>query len=369
MIDIPKTCKAAILEEYGKPLQLREVPIPRVEPGGILVKVEMAGICGTDVHQQRGELSIKSPLPNIQGHETIGRIVKLGKGRTQDVSGENLSIGDRIMWAHADCGECYWCEVVRHPVLCARRSGYGFAPPEALRGGFAEYEYVTPATKIVRVPDELTEEEAIGVGCAFRTVVAAYERLGCIGFQENVVIQGAGPVGLYSLLMAGEGGAGKTIVIGAPAKRLELAKKWGADYVINIDEMKDPAQRKERVLELTNGRGPEIVIECSGVLAAFNEGLDMIQKGGRYLVLGQTSTESIPVMPNLIVGKSLTIVGSVSAAIPHFYKALQFIKHKRTKYPFADIVSTKYRLEQINDALANMGSGQEIKPVIDNRDR
>jgi threonine dehydrogenase-like Zn-dependent dehydrogenase len=253
--------------------------------------------------------------------------------------------------------------------LCAKRSGYGFAPPEALRGGFAEYEYVTPATKVVKVPDELTEEEAIGVGCAFRSVVAGYERLGGIRFQENVVIQGAGPIGLYSLLMAVECGAGKVIVIGAPAGRLDLAKKWGASNVINIDVVKDPAQRKEQVLSLTSGRGPEVVIEGSGIPAAFNEGLDMIQKGGRYLVMGQTSAVTLPVAPGIITGKGLTVVGSVSAAIPHFYKALQFIKIKRTKYPFANIVTTKYRLEQINDALANMASGTEIKPVIDNRGR
>jgi L-iditol 2-dehydrogenase len=369
MVEIPKTSKAAVLEEYGKPLQIREVPIPEVEPRGILVKVEMAGICGTDVHQQRGELTIKSPLPNIQGHETIGSIVKLGVGRARDAAGEPLRIRDRIMWAHADCGECYWCEIAREPVLCAHRSGYGFGPPEALRGGFAEYEYVTPATEVVRVPDELIEEEAIGVGCAFRSVVAGYERLGGIRFQENVVVQGAGPVGLYSLLIAAEGGAGKVIVIGAPEGRLELAKKWGASHMINIDDVKDPAQRKEQVLALTFGRGPEVVIECSGSPAAFTEGLDMIQRGGRYLVMGQTSAATIPVAPGIITGKGLTIVGSVSAAIPHFYKALQFIKNKRTKYPFADIVTTKYRLEQINDALANMASGKEIKPVIDNRGR
>jgi D-arabinose 1-dehydrogenase-like Zn-dependent alcohol dehydrogenase len=126
MKEIPKTCKAAILEEYCKPLQIREVPIPEVQPGAILVKVEMAGICGTDVHQHKGDLTIKSPLPNIQGHETIGRIVKLGPGRVEDAAGEPLKVGDRIMWAHADCGECYWCEIARDPVLCASRSGYGF---------------------------------------------------------------------------------------------------------------------------------------------------------------------------------------------------------------------------------------------------
>jgi D-arabinose 1-dehydrogenase-like Zn-dependent alcohol dehydrogenase len=109
MSSIPKTCKAAVLEEYGKQLAIREVAVPEIGPGAILVKVEMAGICGTDVHQQQGELTIKSPLPNIQGHETIGRIVELGEGRMKDAAGEEIKIGDRIMWAHADCGECYWC--------------------------------------------------------------------------------------------------------------------------------------------------------------------------------------------------------------------------------------------------------------------
>jgi threonine dehydrogenase-like Zn-dependent dehydrogenase len=369
MVSIPKTCKAAVLEEYGKPISIREVPIPEVEPRGILLKVEMAGICGTDIHQSHGTLTIKPPLPNIQGHETIGRIVKLGEGRTIDVSGEPLQIGDRIMWAHADCGECYWCEVARQQVHCAKRQGYGFAPPAALRGGFAEYEYVTPLTKVVKVPEDLTEEEAIGVGCAFRSVVAGYERLGGVRFQENVVIQGAGPIGLYSCLMAAEGGAAKVIVVGAPARRLELAKRWGASAVIDIDEAKDSGLRRELILALTGGRGPELVVEGSGVPAAFNEGLDMIQKGGRYLVLGQSSAATIPVAPGAITGKGLTVIGSVSAAIQHFYLALRFIRNRRTKYPFADIVSHKYQLEQINEAFADMQSGKAIKPVIDNRGR
>lgn len=369
MAAIPKACKAAVLEAYGQPLQMREVAIPEVEPKAILVKVEMAGICGTDIHQHHGTLTIKPPLPNIQGHETIGRIVKLGEGRTKDVAEEPLTVGDRIMWAHADCCECYYCEVARAQVHCSKRSGYGFAPPVALRGGFAEYEYITPLTKVVKVPEELSEEEAVGVGCAFRSVVAGYERLGGIHLQENVVVQGAGPIGLYSLVMAVESGAGKVIVIGAPAERLALAKKWGASEVINIEEVPDSAKRREMVLALTNGRGPEVVIEGSGVPAAFNEGLDMIQKGGRYLVLGQSSAKTIPVAPGIITGKGLTVIGSVSAAIQHFYKALQFIKNKRSKYPFAEIVSRKYQLEEINEAFANMAAGRDIKPVIDNRNR
>jgi threonine dehydrogenase-like Zn-dependent dehydrogenase len=367
MAEIPKTCKAALLEEYGKPLQIREVQVRDVEAMGVLVKVEMAGICGTDVHSQRGELTIKPPLPTIPGHETIGRIVKLGAGRKMDVSGEPLREGDRVMWAHVDCGECYGCEIARDSVQCTSRMFYGYAHPSKLLGGFAEYEYLTPQTKIVRVPDEVTEEEAIGVGCAFRTVVGGYERFGGIRFQENVVIQGAGPVGLYSALVAAESGAGSVIVVGAPATRLELAKRWGATHTINIDEVKDPVARKNQILELTNGRGPEAVVECSGVPMAFNEGLDMIQKGGRYLVMGQTSAATIPMAPGLITGKGLNVVGGSGASIPHYYKALRFIKSKRNRYPFADLVTHKFRLEDIMKAYEVMASGEAIKPVIDNR--
>ncbi len=362
---VPKTCKAAVLVEYGKPLEIQEVEIPEVGPGAILVKVLLAGICGTDVHQQRGELTIKSPLPNLQGHETIGQIVKLGEGRVGDAAGEPLKVGDRIMWAHADCGECYWCNIARDPVLCARRSGYGWAPPSALRGGFAEYEYVTPATNVVKVPDELSDEEAIGVGCAFRSVMAGYERFGRVGLMEDFVIQGSGPIGLYSTVMARESGARKVIVIGAPANRLDLAKRWGADDVISIEEM--PSAEERLVLDLTEGRGPLGMVEATGVPAAFAEGLEMIQKGGRYLILGQTSASTVPIMPSRINEKALTIVGSVSAHIVHFYKALQFIKTHRHKYPFAAIVSGHYRLEEVNEALANMACGKEIKAVIDNR--
>lgn len=368
-MEIPKTCKAALLEEYGKPLQIREVRIRDVEPMGVLVKVEMAGICGTDVHSQRGELTIKPPLPTIPGHETIGRIVKLGAGRKIDVAGEPLREGDRVMWAHVDCGECYGCEIARDSVQCTHRMFYGYAHPSQLLGGFAEFEYLTPQTKIVKVPDEVTEEEAIGVGCAFRTVVGGYERFGGIRLQENVVVQGAGPVGLYAALVAAESGAASVIVVGAPATRLELATRWGASHTINIDEVRDPAARKDEILKLTSGRGPEVVIECSGVPVAFNEGLDMIQKGGRYLVMGQTSAATIPMAPGLITGKGLNVVGGSGASIPHYYKALQFIKNKRNEYPLADIITHKFALEDIMEAYGVMASGEAIKPVIDNRGR
>ncbi len=369
MADIPKTCRAAVLTEYGKPLEIREVPIPPVTDGAILVKVEMAGICGSDIHIASGNLGIKAPLPFIMGHETIGRIVALGKGRVHDAAGEPLRIGDRIMWAHADCYDCYYCNILRKPMLCEHRQGYGMSPLDKLMGGFSEYEYVIPVTKVVKIPSELTEEESIGVACAFRSVVAAFEKLGGIGLSDSVVIQGAGPVGLYAAVLARESGAGRVIVVGAPKERLELAKKWGADEVVNIEEVTDPLERKARILDLTGNRGPELVVECSGYPPAFNEGVDMVQKGGRYLVVGQTSPSQITFNPYTILQKNLQIIGSGGAIIHHFHRALEFIKFNKHKYPFGELVSRKYRLEEINEALDNMKAGREIKPAVDNRDR
>jgi threonine dehydrogenase-like Zn-dependent dehydrogenase len=159
------------------------------------------------------------------------------------------------------------------------------------------------------------------------------------------------------------------IVVGAPAGRLALAERWGADHVIDIDDVKEHAARKEIIYALTNGRGPELVVECSGYAPAFAEGVDLVQKGGRYLVVGQTSPAEITFSPYTILQKNMQIIGSGGAVIHHFYKALQFIKARRDKYPLGDIVSRKYALEDINEALADMQAGKEIKPAIDNRAR
>jgi D-arabinose 1-dehydrogenase-like Zn-dependent alcohol dehydrogenase len=367
MSEIPQKSKAVVIAAYNKPYEMREFPIPEVEPKAILVKVEMAGVCGTDVHQWQGDMGMRPQLPIIPGHEVIGRIVKMGAGRTVDSAGDPLSIGDRIMWPHVSCGKCFSCVINNQPTLCERRFSYGMSYSGAypyLSGGYAEYEYVIPEAEVIKIPKELANEEVIGVCCAFRTAVAAFERFGCLGIQSSVVIQGCGPVGLYSTLLALEGGASQVIVVGAPALRLDLAKKWGAKHVIDIEKMPDPAQRKAEILKVTDGRGPDVVVEASGVTAAFREGMDMIRKGGRYLIIGQSSMAEQSIIPGLIMFKHLEIIGNASGTIRHFYKALQFIKNKRDRYSFADIVTNKYSLNQVNEAVLSMMSGKEIKPVI-----
>ena len=373
MSNAPKTCKAAVLVEYGKPDVIRDVPIPDVLPGCVLARVLMAGICGTDVHQHNGTIEFKPPLPNIQGHETLGEVVELGEGRAFDIAGQPLKPGDRIMWAHPFCGECYYCKVHRKRYMCERSAaGYGFATPDRLWGGFAEYVFINEMTEIVRVPDSVKDEEALGVGCAFRTVVSGFERLqrhSAIGTADSVVVQGCGPIGLYSTLLASHSGAGKIIVVGAPDVRLELAREWGATHTISIDEVRSHEERVKLVLDLTDGRGAEFCIEAAGVPDAFLQGFDFMRKDCTYLVMGQTSAKTVPFMPNMLQRKQACVIGSGGADARHFYKALKFIEAHREKVDFSKIISSTYELEDINEALENMAKGADIKGAIDNRSR
>ena len=365
-----KKAKAMVLEEYGQPDVLREIDIPEVKDGDILVKVQMAGICGTDVHQQIGDLSIKPPTPMIQGHETLGKIVEM-KGVTHDVTGTPVKEGDRILWAHQFCGECYACKIWHQPFACFHSKGYGFAPPVALRGGFAEYELVTKGTDFVRVPDSVKDEEALGVGCAFRTVVNGFDKLmehGGVPTGGTVVVQGAGPIGLYSVVMAAQTGAAKIIAVDMFEGRLEFAKKWGATHTINMKEITDPHERAEYVRSLTGGIGADVVIEGAGAPVAIPEGLDYLAKFGKYLIMGQTSRRSVEIIPNDIMNKQACILGSGSADIRHFVKALKFIEAYREKYPFGELISRTYKLEEANLALHNMLEGKDLKAAIDMRD-
>jgi L-iditol 2-dehydrogenase len=367
MSTLPRTSRAAVLVDYNQPLEFRELAVPPLEPGAILVKVEAATVCGTDVHVYHGKLTQISQLPLVPGHEIVGRIVQLGEGREKDAADRPLRLGDRIVWAYPWCGQCYYCTIARQPTLCPNAKMYGYGPcdvPPYLIGGFSEYAYVRPACHVVKAPEELDVRVVASATCALRTIVHGFERLGGLRVQESVLILGCGPVGLYALAMALVSGAAKTIVLGAPGKRLALAEKWGAHHTINIEEVPNAGERKKLILDLTEGRGPDVVIECAGPSAAFKDGLEVVRRGGRFLVIGQTDPTPISIVPNLINLRSIEVIGVASAAVSHFYKALQFLQNNQQRFSFLDLISNTYRLEEANTALKSMEQLQEIKPAI-----
>lgn len=411
------TCKASVLENFKAPLRVREFPLPDLlEPGAALVRTEMAGICGTDVHLWKGELPIA--LPVILGHETVGRIERLGEGLERDWTGQPLRVGDRVAWTSAtSCGQCYYCVEKQQPTRCPQRRAYGISyrcdQPPHLLGGYAEFHYLRPRANIFKLPDDLPTESIIGAGCALITAIHGVERI-CVesasrdendasalhsigpeagnprfykrGYShpaalsiasadampvlpllwtDSVVVQGAGPVGIAALAVAKSAGAKRAIVIGGPGHRLDLARRFGADQVIDIDQVREPAARIEAVRQLTGGYGADAVLECVGNPAAVIEGTEMCRDGGKYLVLGHYCDAGTAAFnPHVVTRKQLQVFGSWSSEPRHLRMAIEFLRANRQRFPFHEMVSHRFSLERADEALQTTARWESAKSVL-----
>ena len=362
------TAKAAVLEHFDAPLQLREYPLPsQPEAGAALVRTEMAGICGTDVHLWKGQLPIA--LPIILGHETVGTIVQLGDGLERDWTGQPLKLGDRVTWTSTtSCGSCYYCAEKRQPTRCPHRRAYGigYRSDEAphFLGGYAEFHYLRARANIFKLPEELPTEALIGAGCALITAIHGIERTG-IEWRDTVVVQGAGPVGISALAVAKSAGASKVIVIGGPKHRLEMAKRFGADHTLDLAEMPTAADRLALVRELTGGYGADVVLECVGLPGAVVEGMELCRDGGKYLVLGHyCDAGPVSFNPHVITRKQLQVFGSWSSEPRHMKLAIEFLRTTQERFPFSSMVTHRFSLAQANEALATTANWQSAKSVI-----
>ena len=357
-----------MVRTFGDPVRIEDVPVPaELEAGAILVRIEMCSVCGTDVHLWQGSLSTKVELPVILGHEMVGRIVKMGSGPERDTVGQPLRVGDRVTWAHTSCNSCFFCTVAQEPTLCQNARRYMYERMDRfpfLFGGFAEYGYVLAEAGRVRVPDDIPNEFASLSSCALRSVMNAVDVLDGIGTSEVVVIQGAGPLGLLATAVARVAGARRVITIGAPDARLAIAQEFGADEILSVEKT-SAEERTARVRDVTGGRGADIVMEFTGHPQAFNEGLDLIRRGGRYVVVGQLGSGTTTFRPALIVSKQLKILGSLSGRAKAYWKALDFLSAHKNTIPFGRMISSHYRLEEVNTALERMKRFEEIKPVIE----
>ncbi len=348
------TGRAALFDKTGEPMQLKEFPVADPEPGQVLVKLSQTNICGSDLHMWRGETPPfgKGGMPVILGHEMTGRVYKLGQGVTKDALGKSLKEGDRIVYSYySSCGHCQAC--LRGDENQCMTSLMTVVRPAAKAphfwGGFADYYYVSPGQKILKVHDDLTDEMVAGVNCALSQVVHGLF-VADLKFGETVVIQGAGGLGLYATAVAREMGASTVIVIDGVPERLEMAKKMGADAVIDLRELDNGKARTNKVLQLTEGWGADLVVEVVGRAEVMPEGVRMMGRGGRYLTLGNiTPRASYQEDPSILVGGNRSIIG-VSLYPPVILKkALDFLKRCKDKYPLGSM-PVKYSLDKINEA-------------------
>lgn len=366
--------KAAIMVGFNVPFKVKEYPVPKPEKGAALVKMLLSGVCGTDVHTWMGQVGGKTlDLPVILGHENVGEIIELGEGLNKDWVGEPLEVSDRVTWPTTIgryCYKCYNCVVSGIPVKCLNRRTYGAGISSErwphFTGGWAQYVYIFPETALIKLPKTLPTEALVACGCAAPTMVHTFERAG-LGGGETVVIQGSGALGLVGIAMAREYGAEKIIVIGGPENRLKLAEKWGADHVIDISEVKSPDERVRAVYEFTNNRGADIVIEVTGIPSVVSEGVKMVRDGGKYLVVGQfmDAGPAEDFHPFWIVFKYLHIIGVYSFEPKHVWKAVKFVDRTENKYKYEQLITHKFPLEKVTEAVKTAASWKCIRAAID----
>ena len=359
---------AAFVEPYH--FELTELPTPEVEPGGILVEIRSAGICGSDLHYWRGEMKPMlrgKPGPVILGHEMTGVVHTLGQGVATDSLGQPLREGERVAYTYFfPCRRCYVCmrgELNHCPDRFRFRASIEEYP--YCSGGYADYFYLPPGHFVFKVPDELSDEAVVPANCAVSQVIYALRQTGPhIG--DSVVVQGAGGLGIYAAAAAREMGAGRVISIDGIVKRLELAGQCGADHTININEYSTPASRVERVRELTQGRGADVVLEVVGYPEVVPEGLEMLRRGGTFVEIGNIGANSFV---NLDMSK---ILWGVTRIIPTVHYdpyilpvALDFLVRTRDRYPLSEVMSHQFPLERIREAFeqAEWGGKAEGTPI------
>lgn len=362
--------RVAAFYGHGKPMVMKEYTVPEPEPGAIVIRTSIANVCGSDLHQWRGEFDIVKfgrPLPQILGHEMTGTVFRLGEGVKEDTSGKPLAVGDRVVWRYFyPCGSCRAClkGVTR---ACIRARAYlnksADEPPHFV-GAFADYYYVFPRAAIFKVPDELSDALVAGFNCALSQVVGGLQ-LAQLRPGDSVVIQGAGGLGVYATAVAREMGAGKVIVVDGIGPRLDLARRFGADETIDLREIPDPAKRVERVRELTDGWGADVVAELAGHPRVVNEGLQMLGRTGRYLEIGNISPGlEYAHDPSALVFKNATVYNMVYYEGDNLRQALDLAYRTRDRYPWHEVVSHTFPLERVNEAFAAADRGEVTRAAV-----
>ncbi len=350
-----------------QPIELREFARPELPPGGALLRTARSEVCGTDVHLWHGRLA-GVPYPIIPGHVSAGTLESI-RGPLRGLDGSDLREGDRAVFfdVHRTCGRCRACAVHRTPTRCSARRVYGITDPAAdgLFGGWAQAIYLEPGVGIARLPDAVSVDDYIGGGCGLVTAVHIIERA-TLRPGDSVLVQGTGAVGLSAIALARLSGASTIVAIGAPADRLALALRMGADLALDL-QATTPEQRLEQVRALTYGEGADVVIEAAGSARAIEEGLTLVRDGGRYVVAGHY-TDVGPSAVNAhqhINRKHLEIRGCWGSEPGHFLRALSFLERHAGRVAWREIGSRTYALTRLNEALADAEAMRITKALVD----
>jgi propanol-preferring alcohol dehydrogenase len=328
-----KTMKAAVVEAFGKPLVIREVPIPTPGPGQALIQILATGVCHTDLHAADGDWPFKPTPPFIPGHEGVGIVTAVGPGVS------HLKEGDRVglPWMHSACGRCEYCLSAREP-LCPERQYSGYS----VDGSFAEYA-LGQADYLARIPDRLSSVAAAPILCAGVTTYKGLKETG-VRAGEWVVISGTGGLGHIAIQYAKAMGM-RVAAVDLGAEKMALARKLGAEITVDAST-DDPVQNIHKQINGAHG-----VLVTAASRTAFKQAVGMLRAGGTCILIGLPPGEfPIPIFD--VVLNCYTLRGSAVGTRLDLQEAL-------TCAAIGDVEATieTQPLEAINDVFDRLRQG------------
>lgn len=360
-----KTGRAVVYEKPNAPFEVREYPVRDARAGEVLVHITMSTICRSDIHSYEGHRP--NPCPGILGHEIIGVIEQIGEGMHEDMRGDALAVGDRVTWTeYFHDGPSYYRDVHDMPQKAPGLRKYGHDLVENdphFLGGFADYCYILPGTGILKLPDGLSDEEATPLNCGVATMICVTEAA-AIAVGETVVVQGLGLLGIYGCAIARARGAARVIAVDAVPSRLEIAKRFGANLALDASAMSED-DLVHAVRDASPPDGPDVVLEVCGVPSVVPIGIRMLRTGGRYVLAGVVNPGSCFTLDgNDLIRKWITLKGIHNYHPRHLIQALDFVMANRDRFPFKEIVDSRFGLDELSEAFAKAANRSVLRAAI-----
>lgn len=334
--------KAAVMEEIGKPLVVKDRPVPEIGNDEALVETRACGICGTDLHILKG-LAYVPELPHIPGHENAGVVVKVGS----DVTG--LKVGQRVV-AHNffTCGRCYYCRIGRDTQCTDLKGLLGVLND----GGFAEY-FKVPAKNLFELPESVSFEAGGLIADAVLTAVHAMRR-SRLELNDTAAVIGSGGIGQCLIQMLRANGV-KVVATSRSAGKLEFAKKLGADLVVQADNQASV----EQIKTFSGGDGVQCVFDCVGSADTMKAAASYVMRGGQIIVIGEEP--EFPAIDTIqIAQREIEIIGSRNGTKQDMIDAISMVASGIVE-PHIDRI---FPLEQINQAFEFMTSGNMSGRIV-----
>jgi len=356
--------RAAVCRAFGQPLVIEEVSLAAPGPGEIKVKVAACAICHSDILYAEGGWG--GTLPAVYGHEAAGRVVEVGSGVRGLAEDDHV-----VVTLIRSCGQCRSC-AQGHPVTCETRFALDARSPltgaqgesltHGLRtAGFAEY-VVVEASQAVAIPKEIPLDAASLLACGVITGFGAVVNTAAVRPGDSVVVIGAGGVGLNAVQGAALAGAKTVIALDVVESKLKAARDFGATHALKAN---DPTAR-DQVFAVNGGRGADHVFVTVGAKKAFEQAFGLAARSGAVVLVGMPATGVMTeIDPGNIAGDNQRILGSkmggacIQVDIPNLVAL-----YRQGRLKLDQLVSGRYPLEQINEAIASTKAGAALRNVI-----